>query len=104
MQEQVRVMLDSNIFDRIIESPSLAEKLQSLRAESLLDIVVTHVQEDELVGADEATRRAYQQVPRRVVPTSVFVLGVSRLGEVRLGEVRPEASNSVRWLGSSQRM
>ena len=36
MQEQVRVMLDSNIFDRIIESPSLAERLQSLRTGSLL--------------------------------------------------------------------
>jgi hypothetical protein len=47
---------------------------------------VTHVQEDELARAPEAKRRAFQKVPRRVVPTPVFVAGVSRLGEARLGE------------------
>jgi hypothetical protein len=86
VQERVRVMLDSNIFDRIIESPGLVERLQSLRAAGLLDLIVTHVQEDELAGAPDAKRRAYPPVPRRVVKTSVAVLGVSRLGKARLGE------------------
>jgi hypothetical protein len=36
VREPVRVMLDSNIFDQIIESPGLVERLQSLQAEGLL--------------------------------------------------------------------
>jgi hypothetical protein len=44
----LRVMLDTNIFDHIIETPGLAGHLRSLTASGRLDIVVTHVQEDEL--------------------------------------------------------
>ena len=83
----LRVMLDSNIFDEIIKTRGLAGQQRSLTASGRLDIVVTHVQEDELAGIQAAEkRRAIQQVPRRVVPTSVFVVGVSRLGQARLGE------------------
>ncbi|HEU4831672.1 MAG TPA: hypothetical protein VFU18_03100 [Actinomycetota bacterium] len=46
----LRVMLDSNIFDEIIKTPGLAGQLRSLTASGRLDIVVTHVQEDELAG------------------------------------------------------
>ena len=87
----LRVMLDSNIFDEIIKTPGLAGQLRSLTASGRLDIVVTHVQEDELAGIQAAEkRRAIQQVPRRSIPTAVFVLDVSRLGQARLGEVMRE--------------
>ena len=46
----LRGMLDSNIFDEIIKTPGLAGQLRSLTASGRLDIVVTHVQEDELAG------------------------------------------------------
>lgn len=83
----LRVMLDTNIFDRIIETPGLVGQLRSLTASGRLDIVVTHVQEDELARIrDTEKRRAIQRVPRRSVPTAVFVLDVSRLGQARLGE------------------
>jgi hypothetical protein len=83
----LRVMLDTNIFDRIIETPGLADHLQSLTASDRLDIVVTHVQEDELAGIQGTEkRRAIQQLPRRSIPTAAFVLGISRLGQARLGE------------------
>jgi predicted nucleic acid-binding protein len=83
----LRVMLDTNIFDAIIATPGLVEHLRSLTASDRLDIVVTHVQEDELAGIrDSEKRRAIQQVPRRSIPTAVFVLDVSRLGQARLGE------------------
>lgn len=83
----LRVMLDTNIFDRIIETPGLVGQLRSLTASGRLDIVVTHVQEDELARIrDTEKRRAIQRVPRRSVPTAVFVLDVSRLGKARLGE------------------
>jgi hypothetical protein len=83
----LRVMLDSNIFDEIIKTPGLAGQMRSLTASGRLDIVVTHVQEDELARIpDTEKRRAIQQVPRRSVPTAVLVLDVSRLGQARLGE------------------
>jgi len=83
----LRVMLDTNIFDRIIEVPGLAGHLRSLTSSGRLDIVVTHVQEDELARIRDTEKRwAIQQVPRRSVPTAVFVLDVSRLGQARLGE------------------
>jgi hypothetical protein len=83
----LRVMLDSNIFDEIIKTPGLAGQLRSLTASGRLDIVVTHVQEDELAGIqDIEKRRAIQQMPRRLIPTAVSVLDVSRLGQARLGE------------------
>jgi hypothetical protein len=69
----LRVMLDSNIFDEIIKTRGLAGQLRSLTASGRLDIVVTHVQEDELAGIQAAERRrAIQQVPRRSIPTAVF--------------------------------
>ena len=75
----LRVMLDTNIFDHIIETPGLASHLRSLTASGRLDIVVTHVQEDELAGIqDTEKRRAIHQVPRRLVPTADLVLDVSR--------------------------
>jgi predicted nucleic acid-binding protein len=79
-------MLDTNIFDRIIAISGFAGHLRSLTAGGGIDIVVTHVQEDELAGIQDAEkRRAIQQVPRRLVPTVVFVLDISRLGDARLG-------------------
>jgi hypothetical protein len=52
----LRVMLDSNIFDEIIKTPGLAGQLRSLTASGRLDIVVTHVQEDELAGLARRVR------------------------------------------------
>jgi rRNA-processing protein FCF1 len=87
VDQKLRVMLDSNIFDEIIKTPGLVEHLRSLTASDRLDIVVTHVQEDELAGIQDIEKRsAIQQVPRQSIPTAVFVAGVSRLGQARLGE------------------
>ena len=86
MREPLRVMLDSNIFDRIIESPGLVGRLQSLTASGQLDIVVTHVQEDELARIpDAAKREEVQLVPRRLMAAAVFLMGFSPLGAARLG-------------------
>jgi hypothetical protein len=79
-------MLDTNIFDAIITTPGLVKHLQSLTASDRLDIVVTHVQEDELARIQDAAKREeVQEVPRRLVATSVFLMGFSPLGAARLG-------------------
>ena len=52
----------------------------------MVELVVTHIQEDELAQIpDPEKRRLIGDVPRTVAPTSDFVLGVSRLGMARLG-------------------
>ena len=55
-------MLDSNIFDQIIDTPDLVDHLRSLTASGRPDIVVTHVQEDELARIQDTEKsRAIQQ-------------------------------------------
>lgn len=78
--------LDTNVFDRIIESEDSLARVKRLAARGAIEIVVTHVQEDELAEIqDEAKRALIARVPRVQEPTSDFIIGVSRLGMARLG-------------------
>lgn len=87
LAEPERFSLDSNVFDRIVESDESLARVQRFVAAGMIEIVVTHVQEDELAQISDETKRArIAQVPRSCVPTSHFVLDFSRLGMARLGE------------------
>jgi hypothetical protein len=99
----LRVMLDSNIFDEIIKTPGLAGQLRSLTASGRLDIVVTHVQEDELAGIqDIEKRRAIQQMPRRLIPTAVSVLDVRDLDRRASGRVMREGWSTTHCMARIQ--
>jgi hypothetical protein len=80
-------MIDSMIYDRIVAASGMVAALRRLIDARRLDVVVCHVQEDEVAATpDEARRRALTNVPvSKKVRSSVFVLDVSRLGEARLG-------------------
>jgi len=79
-------MLDTNIFDRIVASGVVVDRLQKVVQEELLKILTTHVQEDELsLISDVEKKKKVASIPREVIPTRGFVLGVSRLGMARLG-------------------
>ena len=81
-----RFALDTNVFDQIIESEDSLARVERLAARGLIEIVVTHVQEDELAEIqDEPKRARIARVPRVQEPTSDFIIGVSRLGMARLG-------------------
>jgi len=43
-----KVMLDTQIFDRIAEAPGLVHDINALVASGSLFILTTHIQEDEL--------------------------------------------------------
>ncbi len=82
----LRIMLDTMICDRLIATPML-NQLNELVAFGELDILTTHVQEDELAGIRDPSKwAAASRVPRRGIPTAIFVVGISRLGLARLRE------------------
>jgi len=64
----MRVMLDSMIYDKIIETPGMTEQLNQLSMEGKIDILSTHIQEDELAAIpDKQKRTAVQAIGRREV-------------------------------------
>lgn len=85
-----RVMIDSNVYDEIVAVPGLTSTLGRLIDEGDLELVVCHVQEDEIhATSDSVKRETLATTPvSRIVHSSVFVLGVSRLDKARLGEER----------------
>lgn len=86
---QRRFMIDSNIFDELVADETLRRKVVSLARQCRVELVTTHLQEDELraVASRDATKyRRIQSLPRTVVLTSDFIVGVSRLGMARIGD------------------
>jgi hypothetical protein len=84
-----RYLLDSMIFDKIVDTPGALELAEELTAQGKIDFVTTHVQEDEHSEADPERAARLASVPRSRVPTSVFVIGVSPLNGGRLGNEEP---------------
>jgi rRNA-processing protein FCF1 len=83
----MKVMLDSNIFDRIVTTQGLVDDLILLAADEKIDIVTTHVQEDELNRIpDTEKRNAVMQVPRQVIKTGGAIYGVSKYGQAKYGD------------------
>jgi hypothetical protein len=82
----LRVMSDTMIYDLIVSTPALADRMRALIASRDLDHIQTHVQRDQLAAIpDEKKRVAVLEVPARSIPTTDLVLDVSPLGEARLG-------------------
>jgi predicted nucleic acid-binding protein len=81
----ILLMLDSNAFDHVIADRARILALRSAADAGRVEVVVTHIQEDELADAPLDKRDLYAQVPRRQVNTSAFIVGLSRLGMAELG-------------------
>jgi hypothetical protein len=79
-------LLDSNIFDKIAEDPSMFELVLALAHKDVIELLVTHSQNDELVRIPDTDRSAkIDQIPRQVVPRTSAILGEMTLGSARLG-------------------
>ena len=100
-----RVMIDSNVYDEIVAVPGLTSTLRRLIDEGDLELVVCHVQEDEIhATSDGVKRETLMTTPvSRIVHSSVFVLAVSRLGKARLGEERQGDLSYERLAGPNRR-
>ena len=81
----MRVMLDTNIFDRIVATWGLTREIRRLVKSGALTTLTTHIQEDELAKAPLWKRVRFARVPRVRVATSDFVIGHSRFDQARLG-------------------
>ncbi|MBE2317240.1 hypothetical protein DVA67_014760 [Solirubrobacter sp. CPCC 204708] len=84
-----RVMIDTMVFDALHDDPDGRDAVLTAIREGALELLTTHVQEDQVAAIRDAVRRkALQRLPRTVVPSSVVVEGVTRTGRAR---VKPDS-------------
>jgi len=82
----MKVMFDSNVFDKIVSTQGLIDDILALVADERLDIITTHIQEDELNHVSDAEKRqAVMRVPWRIIETSGAIYGVSKYGQAKYG-------------------
>lgn len=86
----MKIMLDTQIYDWIIDTPEMVERLNRLSREGKVRILCTHIQEDELVRIpDEKKRAAVASIIKEKVPTSGGVFNVSKWNEFSWGDGSP---------------
>jgi len=83
-------MLDTNIFDKIINNEKLEIRILELKNSEQIKILTTHIQIDELGAiADTARRKKLLKCVNEIcecIPTMGVVLDVSRIGMARLSD------------------
>lgn len=80
-------MLDTIIFDRIVDDPAFAKVVRDAALSDSIMIVTTHIQEDQIADIpDDEKRAAISRIPRNVVATTGVALGVSRLGMAKTAD------------------
>ena len=85
MGDIIRVMIDTNIFDRILDSGEVA-KVNELSERGHLEILTTHIQEDEIDSIpDERRKTQLKRIHRNLAPTDGGVYGISRIGMATVG-------------------
>jgi hypothetical protein len=79
-------MLDTMVFDLLVADDPARDAVLGAVASDRLRLRTTHVQEDQLAGIkDESKRESVNAIPREVVPTAVAVWDVSRWDAARWG-------------------
>jgi len=79
-------MLDSNVYDKIIEQIGMTEVLAALHHSGQIEIIITHIQEDELSRIPNTNKRELvMKVPGNRVTTEGAIWNVSRFGEATFG-------------------
>ena len=82
----MKFMFDSMIYDKIIATPQMVERLNQFSREGKVVALCTHIQEDELGNIpDKEKREAVTKIMTTKVPTSGGVYGVSKWGQFRWG-------------------
>ena len=79
-------MLDTNIHDEIIATRGMPELLARLHTAGVLDILKTHIQEDEISEIPDIEKRLLiRQIAGEKVISDGSIFGVSRFGESTFG-------------------
>ena len=82
------MMFDTNEFDRLVDASDAYERLMALLLEREIELLVTHVQRDEIVVIQDTTKKSRLLALlglARMIPTRGIVLGVSRIDQSRFG-------------------
>jgi predicted nucleic acid-binding protein len=83
----MRFVLDSNIYDHLIETPELQRQVIDAHQRGEVEFLMTSIQLDEITEVPDGTRRnAMAAIPFVVTPTYGIVLGLSKPGLARFGE------------------
>ncbi len=83
----MRLMLDTMIYDEIVETPGILELLPRLVDEGEMEILVPHIQEDELANdPDERKRAEVAKIPRQEIPTRGAVWDTSKWDKATWGD------------------
>jgi len=95
----LRVMFDSNGYDAILAHGD-GERLRGLIAAGRIEIVTTHIQEDELrqtprKSEREALLNLYFFLQKKRTPTSVALWGISTWGQAKWGNDTSEEKLSA---------
>jgi hypothetical protein len=82
-----RFLLDSNAYDPLVDDPQARAIAVTACRDGRIELLLTHVQWDELCAIPDAERRTIAaNIPFVIVATYGMILGTSRLGLARLGE------------------
>jgi hypothetical protein len=77
----LRVLLDSCIYDEIIASPNLLDRVHKLIRNKIIEILQPHIVRGQLENAPESKREQLLSIPARVVPVDGFLTGYSSAGD-----------------------
>ncbi|MFJ1538675.1 hypothetical protein ACIODS_09050 [Micromonospora chalcea] len=83
-----RVVLDCNAVDPLVDLPGAFDVVKRAVESGELELLGTHILEDELAATPNVERRAKLQAVLALTedtPTGAFIFGVSKLGRARLG-------------------
>jgi predicted nucleic acid-binding protein len=87
--------LDSNVYDLLVEAPESQRLVVNACERGQIELLMTHIQYDELINQpDEAKRAASLVIPFVIAPTYGMVPDTSKGGLARLGE--PEKVDAIR--------
>ncbi len=84
----MRIMLDTNLFDRIADTPGLTEAVNLLAATRQISVFTTPIQEEELAQiTDKARHRRLDAIRRTVlpIPDSVYAPTLKHLKDALIG-------------------
>lgn len=90
-----KFMLDTNIFDAIVE-----EKTDINNLPANYEFYVTHIQKDEIDAIDKPEKQDkkkklssfFKELKQETIPTESFILGTSKLGNAKLSRVPTESA------------
>lgn len=86
----MRIMLDTMIYDLIVATPGMTDRLNQLSREGKVILLCTHIQEDQLANIpDQKKRSAVAAIVRKKVSTSGAVYGASKYGQATYGDGSP---------------